>query len=142
MAPVEPTLDALASGREIALALAVLCTVVNVVATTVLARLSLPARLSRRVDGARDSAEAALQTVARCQQRVEEIEAGQRAFRTEASGLLEEIEAQFERVERKRASAAAAASRAERRAAPSPAPTDRNGIVAALRAARARGEVN
>ena len=92
---------------SVGLALLVTCAVLNVVAALVLARKSLPRALKIELDVAKaECAEAVA--------RVRAIEAQVSSWRAEIEGLIEESANQFERVERKRASAAAAASRAEK----------------------------
>lgn len=90
----------------VGIALLVACTVANTVAAVVLGRLSLPQLLKRRVEGIESK-------VLDCVKGMEEFAAENAASRAAVEGLIEEARNQFERAERKRASAAATLSRLE-----------------------------
>lgn len=93
----------------VGLALLITCTVLNVLASLLLARKSLPMRLQTRIEAIEDAVATGLLQISK-------IEAQVSTWKAELEGLIEESGNQFERLERKRASAAAAASRADRRA--------------------------
>ena len=87
-----------------ALALMVVCTVLNAAAAVCLARMSLPRLLKIRIEAIEEACAGAVKAVT-------EIESQVASWRAGLEGLIDEAQNQFERAERKRASAAAAASR-------------------------------
>jgi hypothetical protein len=92
---------------SVGLALLVTCTALNLVAALVLARKSLPRHLKYELEEAKTQCAEAVAVVRK-------IDAQVSSWRAELEGLIEESANQFDRTERKRASAAAAASRAEK----------------------------
>lgn len=88
----------------VGLALIVACTLLNVAAALILARLSLPQSLKRRLEEISSGTATAVAEV-------KAIEAQVGTWKASLETLIETNEDAFERAERKRASAASAASR-------------------------------
>lgn len=114
------------------LGLLVACTVLNVGASVVLARMSLPMRLRKWRERADTHIDELTVTV-------DAITKKAKLWDATINGLIEEAENQFDRAERKRASAASAASRAAPAAAPDLSTMTRSERIAARRAQMARG---
>lgn len=86
------------------LALLLVCTVLNCAAAVFLARLSLPRRLKIRLDDIEQASADSIKAVG-------EIGGQVASWRAGLEGLIDEAGNQFDRAERKRASAAATVSR-------------------------------
>lgn len=104
------------------------CTLLNVVAAVVLARLSLPRRLQSRVEAVEERTRTQDKQLA-------EFAAQSAAWESTLRGLVDEAEDAFARTERKRASAAATLSRLDQRQGGNGAQLmTREAIIAAARA--------